>query len=209
MSIRQLLSFVSLLHVCAACQIGGVTPLPIVGDAPQTMAIWPMAIGGEPPDDEVWFSGLAVALGRRGYRVMPAGITAQLLRSSDLADATSDEQALGRALRVDAILRLDVRRFDADGRSGLQHAEWDLQWRLLSTRGHGQQWSYEHHGLFHQAARASYDPGRSLDEQHQPRDIVPIGGSHLPSFRNTGELLMQLNNTAMLRLPKLELVERP
>ena len=207
MHIRHLVSVVLSLTLLGSCQLSGVEPLPIVGDTPEVIAIWPLATGGEPPDADLWFTGLAVALGRRGYRVLPPAITAQLLRSSDIAENASDDAAIGPALRADAVLRLDVRQFEAAGSFGLQDAEWDLEWRLVSTRGFGQQWSYVHRGYYRQADHQSFDPGRSLDEQYRPRDIVPIGGNRVPSFRNVGDLLLQLNNTAMAHLP-MQLVPR-
>lgn len=188
------------LLLLGACRIGS-EPLPISGKAPEVIAIWPMAIGAEPPGSELWFAGLSSALSRRGYRVLPHGITAELLRTSDIAANADNIEGVGRALRVDAVLRLEVRRFDAEGSSGLQHAEWDLKWRLLSTRGLGEQWAYGHHGHYHQADRATFDPGRSLDEQHQPRDIVPIGGRGSRGFRSAADLMANLNNMAMSRLP--------
>lgn len=189
------------LLVLAACRIGG-EPLPISGDAPQVIAIWPMAIGAEPPDSDLWFAGLTSALSRRGYRVLPAGITAELLRTSDIAANADNIEGVGRALRADAILRLEVRRFDAEGRGALQHAGWDLRWRLLSTRGFGEQWAYDHHGHYHQADRDSFDPGRSLDEQHELPAIVPVGGRGPKSYRDAADLMAHLNNLAMERLPK-------
>lgn len=195
-------SFLLSLVLLGSCHIGDVEPLPILGEAPAVIAVWPIAIGGEPPDSELWFAGLSRALSRRGYRVLPHGITAELLRSSDIAFSASSMEGIGRALRADAVMRVEVHRFDADGSSGLQHAEWDLEWRLLSTRGLGEQWSYTHHGHYHQADRISYDPGRRLDEQHQPRDIVPVGGDRRPNYRNAADLFAHLSNLAMMHLPK-------
>jgi hypothetical protein len=188
------------LLLFGACRIGS-EPLPISGEPPEVIAIWPMAIGAEPPDSQLWFAGLSSALSRRGYRVLPHGITAELLRRSDIAANAGNIEGIGRALRADAVLRIEVRRFDAEGSSGLQHAEWDLKWRLLSTRGLGEQWACVHHGHYHQADRATFDPGRSLDEQHEPRDIIPIGGRGSPSFRSAADLMANLNNLAMSRLP--------
>ena len=184
-----------------ACRLG-VEPLPMSGPAPEVIAIWPLAMGAEPPDSDLWFAGMTGAVSRRGYRVLPPGISAELLRTSDVAAQSNNIEGIGRALRADAVLRLEVRRFDAEGSAGLRHAEWDLKWRLLSTRGHGEQWSYTHHGHYHQADYASFDPGRSLDEQHEPRDIVPIGGNRSPSYRSAADLMASLNNRAMSLLPK-------
>ncbi|MFT4513206.1 MAG: hypothetical protein ACI89X_001253 [Planctomycetota bacterium] len=189
------------LLLLGACRIGG-EPLPISGQAPEVIAVWPMAIGAEPPESDLWFAGLTSALLRRGYRVLPPGITAELLRTSDIAASANNLEGFGRALRADAVLRLEVRRFDAEGSSGLQHAEWDLKWRLLSTRGYGEQWAFAHHGHYHQADHSTFDPGRSLDEHSEPRDIVPIGGARSPSFRNAAGLMANLNNLAASYLPK-------
>jgi len=173
-----------------------------LGDVPEVIAVWPMADGGEPADDELWFSGLAAALRERGYHVMPPGITVQLLRDSDLVTTTSDEQAIGRALRADAVMRLQVRCFDADNSAGLKHAEWDLKWTLLSTRGQGELWSFSHYGNYQKPTGDAFDPGRRLEAQRDTGDIVPIGGYRSLSFRTSEELLAHLNYLAMSHLPK-------
>ena len=193
-----------LLTLLGSCQIGRIEPLSIAGEAPVVIAIWPMAIGGDPPDSELWFSGLSSSLTRRGYRVLPPGITAELLRGSDIAFSAASMEEVGRAVRADAVMRVEVGRFDAEGSYGLQHAEWDFEWRLLSTRGYGEQWSYSHHGAYQQADRLSYDPGRRLDEQHQLPDIVPIGGDRRPNYRNAVDLVVDLSNLAMMHLPMHE-----
>lgn len=194
------------LLLLGACRIG-VEALPISGDAPEVVAIWPIAIGAEPPDSQLWFAGLRGALSRRGYHVLPRGITAELLRRSDIvtnagnATNAGNLAEVGRALRADAVLRIEVRRFDAEGDSALQHAEWDLKWQLLSTRGLGEQWACVHHGHYHQADRLTFDPGKSLDEQHDPPGIIPIGGRGPRSFRSAADLMANLNRMAMSRLP--------
>ncbi|MFT6081038.1 MAG: hypothetical protein ACJA0V_000444 [Planctomycetota bacterium] len=198
----RIIALLSLLLLFGACRIGVGEPLPISGESPEVIAVWPIAIGAEPSDSDLWFTGLSSALTRRGYRVLPPGITAELLRTSDIAASADNIEGVGRALRADAVLRLEVRRFDAEGLSGLQHAEWDLKWRLLSTRGRGEQWAFSHHGHYHQVDSVTFDPGRSLDEHYQPRDIVPVGGSGSPSFRSAQDLMANLNNLAISRLPK-------
>lgn len=189
-----------LLACLGACRIGGVEPLPIRGEVPQVVAIWPLAVGANPPESEVWFTGLASALGRRGYRVVTPGVVREVLSSSDLTAGATDSH-VGRALRADAVLRLEVRRFEADGARALQHADWDLAWHLISTRGHGTQWSYQHNGTYHQAARVMRNPGRRLEEQRDMPDIVPIGGRGPRGFRDPAELLAHLHNAALERLP--------
>lgn len=190
-----------LATMVGSCRIGGVEPVPISGVVPAVVAVWPVAIGAEPPEAALWFSGLSSALGRRGYHVLTPGITRELLAASELT-VSATESEIGRALRADALLRLEVREFEADGSTALQHAQWDLVWHLVSTRGHGEQWSFHHHGNYQQAARGSYDPGRSLDEFHTPPEIVPIGGRGPRGFRDPAELLAHLHNQAMEHLPK-------
>ena len=191
-----------LMTVLGACRLGGVEPLPISGVAPEVVAVWPVAAGGDPPEADMWFTGLSSALGRRGYRVLTPGITRELLGGSDLA-VSATEANIGRALRADAVLRLEVREFEADGGTALQHAQWDLVWHLVSTRGYGEQWSFHHHGNYDQMARDTYDPGRSLDEHHAPPAIVPVGGRGPRGFRSPADLLAHLHNQAMEHLPKL------
>jgi len=190
-----------LLGCLGACRIGGVEPLPITGEVPQVVAIWPLAVGASPPEADLWFTGLASALGRRGYRVVTHGVTREVLSSSDLTAGATDSH-IGRALRADAVLRLEVRAFEADGTRALQHAEWDLEWHLVSTRGHGTQWSYQHTGTYNQAARLPRNPGRRIEEQRDMPDIVPVGGRGPRGFRDPAELLAHLHNTAMEHLPK-------
>lgn len=190
-----------LLASLASCRIGGVEPLPLTGEVPQVVAIWPLALGAEPAEAEVWFSGLSMALGRRGYRVITPGMAREVLGQSDLT-AGATESHVGRALRADAILQLEVRAFEADGTTALQHAEWDLSWHLLSTRGHGRQWTYRHNGNYHQAARVTFDPNRRLDRQQDMPDIIPVGGRGPKGYRNPSDLLAHLHSLAMEHLPK-------
>lgn len=190
----------ALFLLSAACRIGEVEPLPIAGPVPGVVAVWPVAIGGDPPGADVWFAGLSSALGRRGYRVLTPGLTRELLKSYEL---TEDLAKFGPALRADAVMQLEIREFDADGTSAVQHANWDLSWRLISTRGFGEQWSFRHQGYYSQAARYQVDPGRSFDEHSDPPIIVPIGGLGPRGFRTPAELLASLHNQAMERLPKL------
>ena len=191
--------------VCAAlggCTLGGqLEPLPLVGDAPQTIAIWPFVAGGQPPDDELWFTGLAYQLGRRGYRVIAPGITRELLLASDLTASFDDAATVGRALMADAVLHLELREFNARTSGSLQQARWDIAWRLVSTRGQGQQWTYGSHGRWRQGDRDPIDATRRFDEMATPRPIVPIGGHRLPGFRDLPDLLAYLNRGAMERLP--------
>ena len=186
----------------AGCRFGdAVEPIPITGDPPATVAIWPFVEGAEPPAAELWFEGLAYQLSRRGYRVVAPGVAREMLAASDLVTGIDDAVGVGRALMADAILQIELREFTAEGRGALQHARWDVVWRLLSTRGHGQQWAYVAHGRWRQADRDPLDSSLSFDEQQDPRPIVPIGGSRIPGFRDTRDLMAHLHRTAIQHLP--------
>jgi hypothetical protein len=193
----------SALATLGGCRVGdGVEVVPIRGDVPETVAIWPLVAGGEPPDDELWFTGLAYQLGRRGYRVIAPGVALEMLAESDLAVSLDDEASIGRALQADAVLHLDVRAFDAEGDRTLQQASWDVVWQLLSTRGQGRQWTFVAHGRWRQADRDPLDSSRSFDEQVDPPPIVPIGGHTVPGFRDVRDLMAHLNRNAMSHLPE-------
>ncbi len=193
----------ALVAASAGCRFGAaVEATPIVGAAPQTVAVWPFAAGAEPPGDDLWFHGLAYHLGRRGYRVVAPGVAREVLASSDLASGLRDEAAVGRALLADAVLYVEVRGFDASGGRALKEASWDIVWRLVSTRGEGQQWSYANRGSWRQADRAPLESFRSFDEQQEPPPILPIGGSDVPAFRDTRDVMAHLHRVAMARLPE-------
>ena len=106
-------------------------------------------------------------------------------------------EGIGILFDVEALLVLEVRQFAAEG-DPLRSASWDLQWRLLSTRGHGTLWSYEHHGNWAQRPFADEDPLRRLDAEPE---IVPIGGDRARSFRSAAELAAELHQLAMAHLP--------
>lgn len=202
---RARLVAASLLSALAAgCRFGeAVEVTPIVGAPPQTVAVWPLADGGEPPDAALWFTGLASQLGRRGYRVVAPGIAREVLLAADLSDAATELSAVGRALDADALLVFQLRSFDARGRGALREAAWDVTWSLVSTRGLGRQWSHAARGSWRQSDRAPLDSLRGFDEIEDPRPIVPIGGSRVPAFRDVAELVAHLHREAMARLPAL------
>lgn len=186
----------------SACRIGAEPePIPIDGPAPEVIAVWPAASGAEPPGAELWFTGLSNALSRRGYRVLPPAVTSELLRTSDLATAAVNEQGIGRALRADALLQLRVHQFEATANPALQTADWHLEWRLLSTRGLGIQWTFTHQGHYQQVDPDPFDPARSVDEHRHLPDLAPIGGPRHPNFQTPRDLLAHLHNQAIAHLP--------
>lgn len=187
----------------AGCRFGAdVAPTPMIGDPPETVAIWPFAAGGRPASAELWFTQLAYQLGERGYRVVAPGVARELLLASDLVGALDDPAAVGRALSADAVLHLEVRTFEAESDGALQRADWDLVWRMTSTRGHGQQWEHASTGRYRQADRDPLDATRGFDPMAEPPPIVPMGGRRIPGFRDARELLAYLNRAAMARLPE-------
>ena len=202
---RGLATAALLCSLAAGCRFSGAVEVsPVSGPPPATVAIWPLAEGGEPPDADLWFAGLAYQLGRRGYRVVAPGVTREVLLASDLATAAADLPAVGRALDADALLVVELHAFEARGRDVLRAASWDVSWSLVSTRGLGRQWAHAAHGSWRQADRAPLDSPRGFDEFEDPGPLVSIGGSAVPSFRDVEELVAHLHRAAMQRLPELE-----
>jgi len=184
--------------LCAACRVAAVVPAPLLGPAPQSIAVWPAATAAGPHAQEL-LDGLDRAARTRGYRVQAAAVTERLL--ADAAEVVpppslEDLPGLGRLLDVDALLALEVRAFAADGEP-LRSSRWDLQWRLLSTRGHGTLWSFDHAGAW-ALLRDEADPQRRLDAEPE---VVPIGGDRARRFRGVPELAADLHRLAMDHLP--------
>lgn len=190
----------------AACHVPVITPEPLAGPAPRSIGIWPWSRSPEGPDvaeprtAAALLTDLDRAARSRGYRVPAREVGATLLADAGIAalPTTGDGlRALGRVLDAEALLVLTVREFAAEGEP-LQRARWDLQWQLLSLRGHGTLWSYEHHGAWAQRPFADEDPLRPLDAEP---DVVPIGGDRARSCRSVAELAAQLHQLAMAHLP--------
>jgi len=191
----------------AGCRIGGdVQPITLRGPAPEAIAVWPVAGG---PELAAWMpallDGLDAAVLRRGYTILSHEVTWTLGFAAPVPHepapapevAANDLTEIGRRLRVDAILVLHVRRFEADAVDRLRSATWDLRWELQSTRGHGLLWSFEHNGSW-LPPRDGADPHRPLDAEPGP---VPFGVDRQPSFRDVRELSSWLNRYAMEHLP--------
>lgn len=200
---RPRLAAASLLSVIAgSCRFGAAVEVtPIEGLQPETVAIWPFAEGGTPADAEVWFTGLADQLGRRGYRVVAPGVAREVLMASELGVRMMDTTEVGRALNADALLVLELRSFEARGRKVLREASWDVAWSLVSARGQGRQWQHATRGSWRQADLAPLESLSGFDEVDDPRPIVPLGGSRVPSFRDVPMLVAHLHRDAMEHLP--------
>jgi hypothetical protein len=180
--------------VAAACRVGpDLEPQPLVGPSPGTIAVWPVVEGASPALRDELLQGLEQCVRNRGYRTVSPGVAAQLL-------AGRAEGAAARAADVgaDAIVRLVVRDFDAEGRRPLVHARWDLEWRLEDAAG-ALLWSHTHHGTHSSQPVDRGDPHRRFDDVP---DIVPVGGDRSPRFGTAGELMHWLHRDAMQHLPR-------
>lgn len=184
----------------AACHVPVITPEPLAGPVPRSIGIWPVANEAAGPHAWELLEGLDRAVRARGYRVPSREVCYRMLFDSVTTAPTptlGDVEGIGILFDVEALLVLEVRQFQAEG-DRLRSASWDLQWRLLSTRGHGTLWSYEHHGNWAQRPFADENPLRPLDAEP---DLVPIGGDRTRSFHAVAELAAQLHQMAMAHLP--------
>ncbi len=172
---------------------------------PDSVAIWPDVQSGAEEQEELpgaLLVGLDRAVRSRGYRVPSLEVGRALIAGSTGAPRSphfvaSDAGMLGRALDTDAILVLEVARFDADG-SPLRAANWDVRWVLHSTRGHGVLWSFEHTGGWVRARDEDDDPHRRPEDEPP---IVSFGTGQPRPFRDVPELVYWLHHHAIERLP--------
>lgn len=197
----------ALLWAVGACRIGGVEPLPIRGAPPAVIAVWPLvggAIGGAVGEDVAGTASLGaldLALRQRGYQVVPDRVAAQLLAAAGLAAANVQPQDVGPVLQADAVLCVEVRDWQTGGDRVLQTARWDIRWQLVSTRGLGVQWSYDHHGAWQRRSSDPFDDSRQVE---RTAPLVPIGGDRSPGFGDAAELLAWLHRGAIDHLPRIE-----
>ncbi|MBM3972986.1 MAG: hypothetical protein FJ301_02655 [Planctomycetes bacterium] len=185
----------------AACRLGDPEPTPLTGPAPAVVAVWPFAVGGAGSVGarEPLLAGLDGALRSRGYRVVTAPVAAELLAAAGLG-ATSDPAAAGPALGADAVLVCEARSFTATGARPLQSAEWDLGWRLVSTRGGGELWRRDSRATWSRPRDDGRPPGEPLDALPQ---VVNVGANPV-TYRDAAELCAWLHRSALLHLPVVE-----
>lgn len=184
--------------VVAACQVAEPTPVPLRGEPPRTIAVWPRAGNEATVGNDVLLDGLEAALHGRGYQVVASRVAAELLQAASDGRTEPDPAAMGQVLVCDAVLQLVVREFTAAGTRPLREARWDLEWRLVSTRGEGVVWSFSNRGSWFPPQGDFGDPHRPLDAE---RDIVPIGGDPRITYRNANELAASLHRMALSHLP--------
>lgn len=193
-----------LLLVAGACRAPMVAPIPLAGPAPRSVVVAPLRDDtGRPGLSALLLRGLDRALSARGYRALPLGVGADLLRQRGLLQegepAPDELQAAGRALDVDAVLLLRARDFGAEGDRRLEQAHWDLEYRLLATATGDMLWRHDLQGRYLRPPDEPVDPTVAPDAERPPR---PFGISRPATFRDLGELVAALHRAAMDRLPR-------
>ena len=190
-----------IVSVAGACQLGGkVDPTPLRGPAPHGVVVWPVVAEAGVPRDV--FAGLDLAVRGRGYEVQAFAVGQQLLAEAGLLEGVEpDAVRIGPALGVDAVMRLQVGAFAMEGDRSLESAHWSLNWQLVSTRGGGVLWSHQLRGSWHRRDTDTSDPLRRPDADPE---IVPIGGSSVPNFRDAIDVAAWLHKRAMEHLPRCE-----
>jgi hypothetical protein len=190
-----------LVSAAGACQLGGkVEPTPLKGPTPHGIVVWPVLSDAGVSRDV--FAGLDLAIRGRGYEVQSLAVGRQMLAEAGLLEGVEPDAArIGPALDVDAVMQLKVGAFAMDGDRSLRSAHWSLHWQLVSTRGQGVLWSYDHQGSWDRRETDTSDPQRRHDVEP---DIVPIGGSSVPNFRDAIDVAAWLHKKAMEHLPRCE-----
>lgn len=179
-------------------RVAAVSPQPFAGPAPRAIAVWPWVREAGPMSPDDLLADLDAMVRSRGYRAPSLAVARQqLLDAAVPPGPPGDLAAAGRILAVDAILVLDVGRFEADGEP-LRRADWELGWRILSTTGGGLLWSHDHAGRWHRRDLVDDDPLRRPEAEPE---VVPFGGDRAPDLRSGRELAANLHRLAMDHLP--------
>lgn len=187
----------ALLLALGACRFGDPEPTPLRGPEPAVVAIWPHVAKEFAPARATLLAGLDGAVRARGYRVVTAPVAAEMLTAAGVA-ADADPATAGIALVADAVLVCAVRSFDATGDRPLEHAQWDFDWRLVSTRGLGVLWSRNDRGSYLRPRDDGRPPGEPLDALPE---VVAVGGGPV-THRSAADLCAALHRSALLHLPK-------
>lgn len=187
----------ALLLALGACRFGDPEPTPLRGPEPAVVAIWPHVAPAFAPVRATVLAGLDGSVRARGYRVVTAPVAAEMLAAAGVP-ADADPATAGIALGADAVLVCAVRSFEAAGERPLQQAQWDLAWRLVSTRGMGELWSWTDRGTWSRPRDDGRPPGEPLDALPE---VANIGGGPV-TYRGADELCAALHRSAMLRLPR-------
>lgn len=184
----------------AGCNLLPPEPEPLRGPAPRTIAISPAVPAAFAEQRTLLLTGLGEALAARGQRTMAVAVVEQMLVDAGVDAANATPQQVAAATGADAVLVLGVERFEFAGDRPLDHAAWDLSWRLLTAAG-GTQWRRQARGTWR---LRDVDQGASMqqpEDQNQPT-MHPIGGPAVPVFDDAIDLMSWLHRSALAYLPR-------
>jgi hypothetical protein len=181
------------------CQIGGPDPVPLAGPTPNSVLVAPLPPRATGPDLS---EGLSSALRARGYRVVPPDLAAETLRQRGLLQHgepdANELMAVHRELGADAVLFVTPQELRIDGDRPLDSADWDLDYRLVSTVSGDTLWEQEVRGSYRRPPPAPIDP--TVDPFAEPT-VKPF--THpAQEYRDAGDLIRSLHRAAFARLPK-------
>ena len=184
----------------AGCNLVPPEPEPLRGPAPRTIAISPAVPAAFAEQRTLLMTGLCEALGARGQRSMALAVVEQMLVDAGVDATTATPQQVAAATGADAVLVLGVERFEFVGDRPLDHAAWDLSWRLLTAAG-GTLWRREARGTWRLRDVDQSDPMPEPEDQNQPT-MHPIGGPAVPVFDDAIDLMSWLHRSALAYLPR-------
>jgi hypothetical protein len=184
----------------AGCNLMPPEPEPLRGPAPRTIAISPAVPAAFAEQRALLMTGLGEALAARGQRAMAIAVVEQMLVDAGVDAATATPQQVAAATGADAVLVLGVERFEVAGERPLDHAAWDLSWRLLTAAG-GTQWRREARGTWRASDVDQGERMPSFEQQNQPT-MHPIGGPTVPVFDDAIDLVSWLHRSALAYLPR-------
>lgn len=184
----------------AGCNLLPPEPEPLRGQAPRTIAISPAVPAAFAGQRTLLLTGLGEALAARGQRAMAIAVVEQMLVDAGVDAASATPQQVAAATGADAVLVLGVERFEVAGDRPLDHAAWDVSWRLLTAAG-GTQWRREARGTWRLRDVDQGDAMRQPEDLNQPT-MHPIGGPVMPVFDDAIDLMSWLHRSALAYLPR-------
>ncbi len=187
------------LLLLGGCQLGGPEPVPLAGPPPDSVLVAPLPPRARGPD---LTEGLSAALRARGYRVVPPDVAAETLRQRGLLQHgepdANELMAVHRELDVDAVLFVTPQELRLEGNRPLDSADWDLDYRLVSTVSGDTLWEQEVRGSYRRPPPAPIDP--TVDPGAEPT-VQPFTRP-AQEFRDASDLVRSLHRAAFARLPK-------
>lgn len=184
----------------AGCHLVPPEPEPLRGPAPRTIAISPAVPAEFAGQRTLLLTGLGEALAARGQRSMALAVCEQMLVDAGLDPTRATPQQVATATGADAVLVLGVERFEVVGERPLDHAAWDLSWRLLTAAG-GTLWRREARGRWRIDDVDTGEPMASPEQANQP-SMQWIGGPPVPVFDDAIDLVSWLHRGALAYLPR-------